>query len=669
MERTKRRVASTGSRRVASTGSWKRIASGTLACALFAMPASAEDDLLDMSLEELMNIEVTSVSKKAESKNDTAAAITVITAEDIRRGGFTSIPEALRVVPGVQVAQIDASRWAISIRGFREEFSNKLLVLIDGRPVYTPLFGGVVWAEQNLAMQDIERIEVIRGPGGAIWGANAVNGVINIITRHTEDTQGVLAAVHGGTQEYGMTLRYGGEIGEDTGYRVTVRGQKVEDYDFNQNYNGNDEWANLRLGLRSDTEIDEESTLQLHFDYWDLDYQRGVGVRNPAPPFNVTSFVERDARTRGGALLLNYEREIDEDSHFEFMTFADLVDRRSVLDERSYNFQASTQYNRDLGSGLSIVSGLDYRYWTTHTDPITNAAALVPNDDDFHLGSGFLQFEWDLCDDMLTLIAGTKVSVNSWSGFEYQPSGRFVLRPTEGHVVWGAVSRAVRTPTAINNDLDAFIGPVNLLGDRDFASEELLSAELGYRFFEIDWLTFEGAAFFSEYEDTQVLVGPPPVGPLVFANPGTVQVAGAEFELTLLPLEWWKLTASYTFLEFLRERNTESALDGGTLNRNQPEHQVVLRSVLDLPADVEFDTSVYWVDGLGAVVPTLRSNNVRQYWRVDLRLGWQPVEWLELALVGQNVNDARHAEYFDVQGNQSTQVPRSGYVMVTVDLP
>lgn len=657
--------------RTDSSGPWRRVTVCALGLTLVAGMASAEDDLLDMSLEELMNIEVTSVSKKAESKNDTAAAITVITAEDIRRGGFTSIPEALRIVPGVQVARIDASRWAISIRGFREEFSNKLLVMIDGRPVYTPLFGGVVWAEQNLAMQDVERIEVIRGPGGAIWGANAVNGVINIMTRHTRDTQGEMLAIHGGTQEYGWTARHGGSIGDDTTYRLTARGEKVEDYDFNQNYNGNDEYTNLRIGARSDTELDEDSALELHFDFWDLDYERGIGVRAGPPFFNVTNFSSQAQRTRGGAVQLTYDRVIDEKSHFEFMTFADLVDRRTVLDERSYNVQASTQYNRTLDEicdGLSMISGLDYRYWTTHTDVVTNTVVLQPNDDDLHLGSGFVQFELDLFDDMLTLIAGTKLSVNSWSGFEYQPSGRFVFRPLDGHVVWGAVSRAVRTPTSIDNDLNAFIGPVNLLGDRNFDSEELLSGELGYRFFALDWLTFESAAFVNDYESASALVGPPPVGPFTFSNPGSVQVVGLELEVTALPVEWWRLTANYTFLEFLRERDSDSPVGGGTLNRNQPEHQVTFRSVVDVLDNLEFDTSVYWVDGLGAVVPTLRSNNVRQYWRLDLRLGWEPVEWMEIALIGQNLNDARHAEYSDVQGNQSNQVPRSGYVMMTFQL-
>ena len=646
----------------------------TVSLTLFASSAAyAEDDLLELSLEDLMNVEVTSVSKKAESKNETAAAVHVITSEDIRRGGFQSVPEALRVVPGVQVSRIDANRWAISIRGFRQEFSNKLLVMIDGRAVYTPLFGGVVWAEQNIAMQDVERIEVIRGPGGAIWGANAVNGVINIITKHTEDTQGGLVSAHGGTQQYGGMARYGAKIGDDTTFRVTARGEKIEDFDFNQNYNGNDEWANVRVGMRSDTKLDESSSLGIHVDYFDLDTTSGIGQRNPAPPFNVLTFSEQNQRSRGGAILVKYDKTFSGDNSMHFKTFFDTVDRRTTLDERSQNFETSLQFNSTLNENVSVVSGIDYRYWTSHNNGVLTtpspvpAVALSPNDDDLHLGSGFVQLEIDLFDDMLTLIAGTKVSVNSWSGFEYQPSGRFVFKPVEGHTIWGAVSRAVRTPTAIDNDLNAFIGPVNLLGDRDFDSEELLSAELGYRFYQLDWLTLEGSAFYSDYDKVSAIVGPPPVGPFVFTNPGSVKLIGGEVELSVVPLENWKLTAGYSIMKFLREHSPPSPLGTGSLNRTHPRHQFVIRSVVDVTEHVEFDASLYYVDGLGAVTPTLRGNNVGSYFRFDLRVGIQPTDWLEIALVGQNLLDPRHAEYNDVQGNQSTQVPRSGYAQVTVD--
>ncbi|MAG30870.1 MAG: TonB-dependent receptor [Deltaproteobacteria bacterium] len=638
-----------------------------LGCSLIlpSVPAFAEDDLTEMSLEDLMSIEVTSVSKQAESLNDAAAAVTVITSEDLRRGGFTSVPEALRLVPGVQVSRIDASRWAISSRGFRQEFSNKLQVMIDGRSIYTPIFGGVIWGEQNVSMEDIERIEVIRGPGGTIWGANAVNGVINIITKHSEDTQGGLATLFGGTQEFGLGGRYGGTIGGDTTYRISVKGEKTEDYDFDQNYNGKDEWGQIRVGFRSDTKLTERDELTVHLDYFDLDFERGTGVAGPAPFFPIVGFRKEHLETRGGSAHIKYARELDDGSNLEVAAYYDRVSRRTSIDEDSHTIDLAIQHDFELTDGLGVIWGTEYRAWWTHVNSVTPTIVFDPNKESMHLGSGFVQFKLDLFDDRLSLIAGTKVSVNSWSGFEYQPSARFVIKPAEGHTVWGAVSRAVRTPTYIENDLNAMIGPVALLGDRDFASEELMSVEFGYRFYSIDWLTAELSAFYSEYEDFSAFVGPAPVGPYVFENAGEIRVTGGEAEIGVLPREWWRLTLGYSLL-FFEEDSPSDPLGGGKEKRSHPKHQVVLRSSLDLPADLEFDASLFYVDGLNATVPTLRSNNVTQYVRLDLRLGWQPLDWLEISVVGQNLTDARHVEFKDVQRNQSTQVPRSGYVKVTV---
>ncbi len=639
------------------------LASGVLC---LAAPVHADEDLLEMSLEDLMNIEVTSVSKKAQNKNDTAASIHVITSEDIRRGGFTSVPEALRVVPGVQVSRIDASRWAISIRGFRQEFSNKLLVMIDGRTVYTPLFGGVVWGEQNVVMEDIDRIEVIRGPGGAVWGANAVNGVINIITKHSGETTGGLASLYGGNREYGLMGRYGGAIGDETTYRISAAAEKTEDYDFNQNYNGNDEWGRLRIGFRSDTQLDESSELTILADYFDLDTTGGVGINGGPPFFPVIGFSDNHFRHRGGDIHVKYARELEGGSEIEVKAYYDLVDRRSSIDERSHTANISGQHEVSLTDDLGLVWGADYRYWTTHTNAITPSVDFDSNDEDYHLGGGFAQLQLDLLDGKLSLIAGAKLSGNSWSGFEYQPSGRFVFEPAEGHTIWGAISRAVRTPTHADNDLAAQIGPVAINGDNDFNSEELLSFELGYRFYQLDWLTAEVSAFFSKYDDVSGLVGPPPVGPFVFANPGEVDVGGGELEIGLLPTDWWRITAGYSVM-FFDEDGPPNPLDSSKLKNTHPRHQITLRSVFDLPADLEFDAALFYVDGLPDVTPTLRSNNVTQYVRLDLRLGWKPLDWLEVSLIGQNLTDARHPEFNDVQRNESTQMPRSGYARVTVD--
>ena len=652
-----------------STGSRTRLVVWALGLTLVASSAMAEGDLLDMSLEELMNIEVTSVSKKAESKNDAAAAVTVITAEDIRRHGFTSVPEALRMVPGVQVAQIDASRWAISIRGLRQEFSNTLLVMIDGRSLYTPLFGGVVWNEQNFAIDDIDRIEVVRGPGGTIWGANAVNGVINIISKKAADTQGARAHVLGGTQQYGFGARYGGEIGEETQYRFSVEGQKTEDFDFDQNYAGNDEYRQLRLGFRSDTQLSESRDLSVHADFFDIDREAGRGIPTPGFFLPITGFDKQRYKQRGGSGLVNFEQSFEDGSSFQAKAYYDRVYRDTTTKEDSHTVDVDLQYSADLTDQLSVITGGNYRYWTTHVRAGSSTIGFQDSDQDFHLGSGFVQLRLDLLDDKIALIAGTKVSLNSWSGFEYQPSGRFVVKPVEGHTFWGAVSRAVRTPTLIDRDIAGSLGPVGLLGNDEFRSEELLSYEAGYRYFGLDWMTAEISAFWSDYEDFSTLFDlaavPPFPGPLLFTNGGNVKVRGFEAEVTVLPMEGLRTTVGYSFLDF--DENSPLSVISTPRKQTHPQHQFQIRSVVDLPANVEFDAAFYYVEGLRGTTPVLQGNNVRAYYRLDLRLGWKPTDWLDVSLVGQNLADARHAEFNDVQFNQSTQVPRSGYAKVTVD--
>lgn len=412
---------------------------GLVLLGLYVPPAIAQDDLLELSLEDLMNVEVTSVSKKAESKHLAAAAVTVITAEDLRRGGFTSVPEALRTVPGVQVARIDASRWAISIRGFRQEFSNKLLVLIDGRSLYTPLFGGVVWAEQNFAMEDIERIEVIRGPGGTIWGANAVNGVINIITKQAADTQGAHGHLFAGNLEQGVGARVGSSIGEQVRYRVSAKAEKVGDFDLDGQDNADDEWGQLRLGSRWDAELDETKKVTFLADYFDLDLERAVGVRDPVFPNPVVGFDRRNAKSRGGNFQGQYEHALGKAGNIGVKAYWDTVSRRITNEEDSHTFDLALQHDVALLENLGVIWGAEYRYWTTHTGDPIGPIGYDPNDADFHLGDGFVQLQLDLFDDKLALIAGTKLGGNSWSGFEYQPSGRFVVKPVEGHTLWGAV--------------------------------------------------------------------------------------------------------------------------------------------------------------------------------------------------------------------------------------
>lgn len=653
-------VGSSLARRVGGCAGAALLCLGTLSGTAFAA-----DDLTEMSLEELMNLEVTSVSKKAQSKTDVAAAITVITAEDIRRGGFTVIPEALRSVPGLQVARVDANRWAISIRGFNSLFANKLLVMVDGRSVYNPAFGGTYWDVQDYPIEDVERIEVIRGPGGTVWGMNAVNGVINIITKSAENTQGALLSGYAGSQENGATARFGGGIdglGEKTHYRVYARGFSFDDQDIDKDQDGNDEWRQARLGFRLDSQMTEKDSLRVSGDFYDIDNDQGVFnplvLTTPGQPFFNTAHYEQ----RGGNIVVDWDRKVSEDNDLSVMAYYSGSHREFLLEENRHTAALDIQDNFALMENVSVSVGTDYRYSTStiSSDSVGLPISFDPSDQDFHVVNGFAQVQVDLLDDMLSLIAGTKLSYNNWSGFEYQPSGRFILKPVEGHAFWGAISRAVRTPTQVDRDVNINIGGLQIVGDRNFRSEEVLAFEAGYRFYPWEKLNAEIALFWNEYDSTSTLTLSPalPPGTARFANQGDITTRGVEIEVNFTPFEWWKIRTSYTFLNIDQDVSSMSLLASQEKDLS-PEHQFNIQSFFDLPLGFEFDASLYYVEGLEDVVPTGETDNIEQYVRLDLRLGYEPVEWLELALIGRNLTDRRHYEQSEITLGQSTQVPRS----------
>jgi iron complex outermembrane receptor protein len=642
--------------------------------------AWANSDLGDMSLEDLMSMEVTSVSKKAQNKTDTAASITVITSEDLRRGGFNSVPEALRIVPGIQVAQIDANRWAISARGFNQEFANKLLVLIDGRSVYTPLFGGVYWDIQDYPIEDIERIEVVRGPGGTVWGVNAVNGVINVITKHSSDTEGVLMSGFGGSQEHGATGRYGLRLNDDTTFRVYGRGAMVDDYDVTSRHDAKDRWNRVQTGFRIDSAPTEQDSVRLSADYYHVNFDRGqLNLTNPFNPVHQ----RRNNEAQGGNVLINWDHKLENAGTVSTKAFYDRTYRDTGADEDRHTADLEIQHDVSFNEGESVEThltwGVNYRFSTSHISGTTNLS-LVPDNKEFHLGNGFVQGQVDLFDKSLALIAGIKLGGNNWSGFDYQPSGRILWKAAEGHTLWGAVSRAVRTPTQLDRDLFAvlptstppFFAAV-LAGNNDQRSEELLSFEVGYRFFPFERITAEVSVFHHMYENvTSLAASPvsavPPLPTFAFRNDGEVETTGAEFEVNLKPWEWWRVSLGWSILE-VESDLPFSPLSGVSVNETYPQYQVSLRTFFDLPGGFEFDASAYWVDGLSGVVPTrfpATTKGVDQYVRLDLRIGYKPTDWLELALVGQNLLQSRHAEFTDVQSNLSSEVPRSGYGKVTL---
>ncbi len=624
-------------------------------------PASEPQvDLTELSLEELMDVEVTSVSKRAEPISAAAAAVFVITQEDLRRSGATSIPEALRMVPGVEVARIDASKWAISARGFNGRFANKLLVLIDGRSVYTPLFSGVFWDVQDTLLEDVDRIEVIRGPGATLWGANAVNGVINIITRSARETQGGLLAAGGGTEEQGFAaLRYGGALGESSSYRVYG---KVFDRGSGERLTGGagaDDWSMRRAGFRLDSKLAGGSDWMVEGDLYEGEAGETLTLQSLQAP--VPRTVDGEEEVAGGYLLSRWQRALSDTSDLKVQLYYDRTERLApLIDEERDTFDVELQHGFAPGFRHRLLWGLGYR---RTADDIQGMAilSLFPARRTDDLASGFLQDEITLRPDRLWLTLGSKLEHNDYTGFEVQPNLRAVWTPRQHHTLWGAVSRAVRTPSRAEHDLrlDAqVIGPgqvfpgappavVTSFGNPDYRSEELIAWELGYRVGLSPGLFFDLATFYNDYDRLRstrtgqpfLEVTPTPhlVIPVRIGNDLEGETYGAELAADWRISKRWRWSAAYSLLVIQLQVPPGGNASALGAEGQSPRHQLFLRSSVDLAREVELDVSLRHVDEL----PSLE---VDRYTTLDLRLGWRPRPDLELSLVGQNLLEGSHVE-------------------------
>lgn len=620
---------------------------------------SQELDLSEMSIEELMNIPVTSVSKKEEQRMGAAAALFVINSEDIRRSGATSIPELLRSVPGLNVARVATSRWAISARGFNDAFANKLLVLVDGRSVYTPLFAGTWWEIQDTMLEDIERIEVIRGPGAALWGANAVNGVINIITKSAQDTVGGLLTVGGGTEEEGFaSLRYGFEISEGSYFRVYSKYFSRDGARFANERDAGDDYQQKRLGFRWDREFKGGDRLTLIGDYFELDYWQTYDVPTTLPPFNIRKNVQGDMD--GANVLVRWTHPISDESEIQLKFYWDVTDRVDVtFDERRHTLDVDFMHRFQAGDRHEMVWGLGYRFTT---DQLHNTFSIshFPESRSNRLYSAFIQDEITLIEDTLTLIVGSKFEYNDYSGFEVQPSIRMAYIPKEGHTLWGAISRAVRTPSRAEHEIQLknislpfFL--VGVEGNSKFDSESVLAYEFGYRALLRENLMLDIAAFYNDYRDLRSVelqlprfeLGPGLPHfflPAKAANNLDAETYGVEIALDYSPLDWWKLRASYTYLEVHTHLNpsTIDILSEG-LSTSSPEQQFRIESHMDIPHNIELDLTLHYVDKLPPF--GLPAVGVGDYLDFDIRLAWQPREDLSLEVVGQNLLDSQRDEF------------------------
>jgi iron complex outermembrane receptor protein len=643
--------------------------------------AQAEDpspDAATTSTNELMDMEVTSAARKEQTLSETAAAVFVITQEDIRRSGMTSIPELLRLAPGVNVAQIDASKWAVSVRGFTGRFSNKLLVLIDGRRVYTPLFSGVFWDVQDTLLEDIDRIEVIRGPKAPLWGADAVNGVINIITRQASETQGGLLTTGYGNQEQGFgSLRYGTHLGQS----AFVRGYTKY---FSRNDSANalgkdafDNWNMLRGGTRLDWKLSTRDSMTVLGDIYEGHENQMVRKLAPAPSYQT--LVPSRTPVSGGDILGRWMRIFNDQSELRLQAYYDRTSRDDiVVGEVRNTMDLDFQHRFKIGQTQEVEWGLGYRYTT---DQITNRTETVfsPPSRGDHLYSIFIQDEISLIRDRLRLTMEYRFEHNGYTGVESQPDVRLLWTPRKNQTAWASVSRAVRIPSRLESDgqadLEMFPGnelPVvaTLYGNPDIKSEVLIAYEAGYRLKATKRLFLDLAAYYNVYDhllslepgSPRLLQDPPPPHlqvPFLTGNGGKGNVYGAEFWATWNVTKSWRVIPGYTWV---RSRLNQTAGGSDTIAlvtvSDGPRHQAQVRSQLNLLRSLEFDVLLY-------AVSCIPGKPVPRYTRVDARLGWQMKQPLRLDLVLQNVQNPAHPEFFSAFGAQSTQVRRSIYGRLT----
>ncbi len=585
--------------------------------------------LKQMSLEQLMDIEVTSVSKRPEKLSEVASAIQVITGDDIRRASATSIPEALRLASNLEVAQIDSRQWAITARGFNNVFADKMLVLIDGRTVYTPLYAGVYWDVQDTMLADVDRIEVISGPGATQWGANAVNGVINLTTKSAKDTQGGLLVSGAGTAlETDEEARYGGTLAPNVYYRVYAkyfdRGNSVRPND----QTANDAWRAGQTGFRVDWDAPMDTTLTIQGDAYDSSMGQ-VG------PDNI--------RANGGNLLGCWSRSLGNESNVKVQVYYDRTHRRipGSFTQNLDTYDMDFQYRLPLGTAHDLVCGLGYRL--VEDDVVnTPAIAFLPPRVGRAWSNAFAQDEITLQKDRLHLTLGTKVEHNNETGFEFEPSARLAWTPDAQQTIWSAISRAVRTPSRVDRDLySPATPPYRIAGSNNVVSEKLIAYELGYRAQVDPQLALSLATFYNDYEDLRSLepLNPPLAFPVVASSGLRGQSAGAELTADWRATPGWRLRAGWTELRVhsepqpgYQDRSTRDSIV------RDPNRQMSLRSLLDLSAQWDCDADLRYV-------APIKHQSVPGYTELDLRLGWRPAPGWELSLLGQNLLHPQHTEF------------------------
>jgi iron complex outermembrane receptor protein len=644
-----------------------------MACAAVLCIADQEQAraiaLKRLSLEELSKIEVTTTSKEAAAAFQTPVALSILTSEDIARSGATSIPEALRLVPGVEVAQINGDKWAIGIRGFEGYLSRGVLVLIDGRSVYTPLFAGVYWEMQGTLLEDIDRIEVIRGPGATIWGSNAVNGVINIITKSSRETHGAMVSAAGGNVEQGsLNMRYGG--GDDRlSYRIWGRGftRGPQFHPDNRNF---DDWRKGQAGFRLDWSPNARDSVSVSGDAYSIIAGTVLGISTYSPP--ALNNVYGNASLSGQNVVAAWRRDLGNGADLQVRAYFDRTDRfdlnyHEVRDTVDFDFIHHVPIGRH-----DIIWGGGARVSPSHFIQTVPTVIFTPARETYGIYSGFLQDTIELIPNRLSFTAGTKLEHNSYSAFNAQPSGRIAWTPTERNTFWAAVTRAVRTPSRVEQGFQYTSLAVQsiplylrLVGDAQFNNEQLVGYEAGYRAYIAKTGFVSLSTFYNRYDDLLSVENRPPapettpapthfILPLYFRNGIATQTKGMELAALMDIAPWWRIKPSYSYLHLdagryptSNDASTQNQLEGDT-----PQHKVVIQSYFNLPHGIEFDATYRFVSGL----PDIK---VAAYSTGDVRFAKKIGRDFEISVVGQNLMQPWHLEYSTVG------IQRAGYVKVT----
>lgn len=649
--------------------------------ALIAGSGAAADgdgsDLLDLSIEELADLRITSASRLEENLRDAPAAVFVITADEIRRSGVTCIPEALRLAPGIEVARRSAFEWSISIRGFNSDLANKLLVLIDGRTIYSPLFAGVFWDVQDTLLKDVERIEVISGPGGTLWGANAVNGVINIITRPAEDTQGGYAELTGGTEERLIAgLRHGGRIGELLSARAFLKHVERDPSASPSGADAVDGMQLSRAGFRLDWDAAQSDSFMVQGEAYAgqtegvFDDTFTIGTL-PAGNFRD------DVDISGAHLLGRWDRSLDDGSDLLLQLYYDHTQRDipNIYDERRDTLDLDFQHHLRPGERQDLLWGVTYR---ESSDRIRNTqfASFDPASRATRHYGGFIQDRIALAPDRLYLTIGSKFGHNDFTGIEWQPNVRLAWHPDGRQTIWSAVSRGVRIPSRLDDDLILTVplsAPglpipfyVVVNGSDDVRSETLLAYEAGYRFQPDDNLSFDIAAFHNQYDSLQTNEPDPPIVVLAPPLPHIIVPShlaslmrgdsiGGTLSASWRPIPRWRMRLQYAYLDLdLATVAPSQDVNSPSLAGNSPRHQAAVHSFLDLPGDLSFYAGLRYVDDLP-------NQNVDSYFATDVNLSWRFGPRGVASLAVQNLTDDTHPEFESGSGNL---IERGAYLKI-----